>query len=679
MTQAVLASIVVLLLIAAVCLIVLVVRSGNTKRARISLGEERQKGMPSGTESLNGAGTNADRSVSRRLFILFGFVVAALGSLFVRLWSMQLVSGKDYTAQAESNRTTEYKTAASRGRIYDRNGKELVGNRSSFAVLVNAEVQYDEGTIQRLSNVLGIPRETVAQLAASQSEGAQADRLISLDVSDRSVAFISEHPSAFPGVQVEARTVRTYPMGSLAAHVLGYTGTISAEELKNQTLGMTYESGDTVGKDGAEQAFEGYLQGDHGVKRVEINAAGEVVSQLDTVDPVQGNDVRLTIDADIQKVAEDALQQAFDDARTNKYLNAQAGAIVCMDCTNGEIIAMASAPTYDPAEFIGGISSETWERLTDEDSGYPLSNRCIAGQYPAASTFKGFTGLAGLQYGYASEGSTWHCAGTWTGFGEAWPQKCWNTYGHGDIGFHMGIVESCDVVFYEIAKRFYDEDTTNVALQTYLQSWGFGSKTGIELPGEAGGRVPTPEWKKNYNRDAPENQAWQPGDMSNLIIGQGDLLVSPLQIACGYAGLATGRIPKPVLLHSVVSADGKTNVVDGAKFQGSTYSPQFEQANIEIMRNGFRGVVADGSVKSVFADMATTTSGKTGTGEVAGKDNFGWYVGFGPSDNPKYVCACCIEEGGSGGSCAAPAVRQELSAAFGEEVKHVFVESTRER
>ena len=681
MTQAVLASIFVLLLIAAICIIVLVVRSGNAKRSRISLGDEHASasGAPAGTQSMGGATAESNKGISRRFFIFFGLVCAAIGALFVRLWSMQLVSGKEYSAQAESNRITEYKTAAARGRIYDRNGKELVVNRLSFAVLVNSEVQNNEGVLQRLSNVLGIPRQTIDKLAASESEGAQADRLVALDVADRTVAYISEHPSAFPGVQVEARTVRSYPMGSLAAHVLGYTGTISQAELKNQSTGITYENGDTVGKDGVEQAFENYLQGDHGVKRVEINAVGEVVSQLDTVDPVQGNDIRLTIDADIQAVAENALEQAFEDAHSNGYLNAQSGALICMDCTNGEIIAMASAPTFDPSEFIGGVSTETWESLTDEESGYPLSNRCIAGQFPAASTFKGFTGLAGLQHGYASDGSVWNCEGTWTGFGEAWPQKCWNVYGHGNIGFHMGIVESCDVVFYEIAKRFYQENSTGTVLQDYLNSWGFGSKTGIELPGEAAGRVPTPQWKKEYNRDAPENQAWQPGDVSNLIIGQGDLLVSPLQIACGYAGLATGRIPKPVLLHSVVSNDGKTNVVEGSQFQGSNFTPEFTQENIEIMRSGFRDVVADGSVKKVFSGMATATSGKTGTGEVAGKDNMGWYVGFGPNDNPKYVCVCCIEEGGSGGSCAAPAVRQVLSAVFGEEVKHIFVESTRER
>ncbi|MGI6031885.1 MAG: penicillin-binding protein 2 [Coriobacteriales bacterium] len=679
MTAAVGAAIIVLLFIAAICLLVLVVRSGNKKSSRISLNKRSAKDLPTGVESLSGSEGEGGTMVRRRSFITMGIIGTALGVLAVKLWSMQVISGSSYSAKADANRITEYTTIAPRGRIFDRNGVELVGNRSTFAVLANSEVQDNREVVNRLSNVLGIPRQTVQQLAESESEGAQADRVIALDVDERAVAYISEHPSAFPGVSIEGRTVRTYPKGTLAAHVLGYTGTISESELANQSNGISYESGDIVGKDGAEQAFEAYLQGDRGVKRVEINAAGEVVSTVDSIDPVQGNDIRLTIDAKVQKVAEDALKRAFSDAHKAGYPNASAGAIVCMNAKTGEIIAMASYPTYNPAEFVNGISSDTWEEMTAEDSGYPLSNRCIAGQYPAASTFKGFTGLAGLQYGFATTSSVWDCKGTWTGFGKKWPQKCWNTSGHGLINFHNGIVESCDVVFYEIAKRFYNYDKNETALQDYLKSWGFGSKTGIELSGEAEGRVPTPEWKKKYNRDAPESQAWLPGDLSNLIIGQGDLLVTPLQICCGYAGLATGKVPKPVLLHSVLSSDDQSVVVDGATYRGNVVNPDFTQKNIKIMRSGFRGVVADGSVKSIFSGLGVKISGKTGTAEVAGKDNYGWFVGYGPSDDPEYVCACCIEEGGAGATCAAPAVRSVLAKALGKSSQHVSGSTTSER
>ena len=201
----------------------------------------------------------------------------------------------------------------------------------------------------------------------------------------------------------------------------------------------------------------------------------------------------------------------------------------------------------------------------------------------------------------------------------------------------------------------------------------------MELSGEQEGRVPTPEWKKAYNRDAPESQAWQPGDITNLMIGQGDLLVTPLQIACGYAGLATGTIPKPVLLHSVLAQDGKTVVVDGSRFYGSNFSPKFKESNIEIMRSGFEGVVSEGSVKSVFSGMGVKSAGKTGTGEVAGKDNYAWYVGYAPAKDPKYVCACIIEQGGAGATSAAPAVRSVLAKALGKSSKHVSGHSTHER
>lgn len=675
MTEAIRASIIVLLFIAAIAIIIAVVRSGGKSGSVFKLDSTKTNSTMAATET----NVDGEAAVRRRFLEFMGIAGIGLGALFVKLWSMQVISGKDYTAKAEENRITEYTTVAPRGRIFDRNGVELVGNRSSFAVLISADEQSNKKVIRRLSNVLGIPRETVAAKAVDSSSGAQADRLIALDVDDRAVAFISEKPTAFPGVKVEARTVRTYPQGTMAAHVLGYAGTISQDELSKQDGSHTYESGDTVGKDGAEQAFESYLQGDRGVKRVEINAAGEVVGTVDSVDPVRGNDVRLTIDSKVQKVAEDALKNAFSDASRAGYRNASAGAIVCLDATNGEVIAMASAPTYDPAEFVDGVSSDTWERLTDENSDYPLSNRCIAGLYPAASTFKGFTGLAGLENKFASTSKIWDCKGTWTGFGKAWPQKCWNLNGHGHIGFHHGIVESCDVVFYEIGKQFYNIKGSDTVLQEYLQDWGFGSVTGIELSGEQEGRVPTPEWKKAYNRDAPESQAWQPGDMTNLIIGQGDLLVTPLQIACGYAGLATGTVPKPVLLHSVMAEDGKTVVVDGSRFYGSNFHPKFKKKNLEIMRSGFEGVVSEGSVKGVFSGMGVKSAGKTGTGEVAGKDNYAWYVGYAPAKNPKYVCACIIEEGGAGATSAAPAVRSVLAKALGKSSKHVSGHSTHER
>lgn len=293
MTAAIFAAISVLLIVVAIAIIVIVIRSGRRRPTRIPIDTRNASELAMSTEAHGGPGGDSQGPTRRRFFGFVAVIAACIGALIVKLWSMQVISGAEYTAKAEGNRINEYTTIAPRGRIFDRNGVELVGNRSTFAVLASADVQNDKLVIQRLSDVLGIPRETIASLAASQTQGAQADRLIALDVDDRAVAYISEHPNAFPGVRIESRTVRTYPNDDLAAHVLGYTGTISQEELKREVNGLTYESGDIVGKDGVEQAFESYLQGDRGIKRVEVNAAGEVVNAVDSVEPVQGNDIRI--------------------------------------------------------------------------------------------------------------------------------------------------------------------------------------------------------------------------------------------------------------------------------------------------------------------------------------------------------------------------------------------------
>ena len=240
MTEAVRASLIVLLFIAAIVLIIVVIRSGKKPGSVFKLDSTKTNSTMAATQTVDNDSVDGESNMRRRFFAFMGLAGVGLGALFVKLWSMQVISGQDYRAKAEENRITEYTTVAPRGRIFDRNGVELVGNRSSFAVLISADEQSNKKVIRRLSNVLGIPRETVSQLAGSSTEGAQADRLIALDVDERSVAYITEHPKAFPGVHVEARTVRTYPQGTLAAHVLGYAGTISQEELDKSNSAHSY-------------------------------------------------------------------------------------------------------------------------------------------------------------------------------------------------------------------------------------------------------------------------------------------------------------------------------------------------------------------------------------------------------------------------------------------------------
>ena len=369
----------------------------------------------------------------------------------------------------------------------------------------------------------------------------------------------------------------------------------------------------------------------------------------------QGNDVYLTISARVQSIAEQKLKELIAPNGVIGGGTGTAGAVVAMEVDTGNVVCMANFPTFDPTNFVGGVSQENWDRYNDSGSSYaPLMNRCIAGQYPAASTFKAFTGLAALNYGFASSSTSWNCSGTWTGFGEAYAQKCWLTTGHGAIDLRRGIVVSCDVVFYEIAKNFYDASSKigDDAMQNYIKEFGLGSKTGIELPDEAQGVIPTPEWKKEYFRNAPEEGQWQPGDMTNMVIGQGNVLVTPLQMAVGYAGIATGTLPVPNLLKEVRNSSGET-VVSREPKKGTM--PDVEKAHLEIMRDALRGVAEeDGGLPTMLKQYDYQCACKTGTGEWADHDGYAWFAMYAPYDNPKYVVTCVITEGGAGADAAAP-------------------------
>lgn len=598
-----------------------------------------------------------------RTFV-FGAVIGGIfGVLTAKLWSLQLINHSYYQDLAEQNFTATTSTVAPRGRILDRNGKELVRNRASLTLLGAGELSDNRNLIHRLSLLTGIPKSVLRARLLDETAGAQADRIIASDVSLKAVSFISEHPTLFDGVTVESRTVREYPYGSMAAHALGYAGTISESELAAGAEGITYESDDVVGKSGIEQAYESVLQGIRGSKTYKVDSSGTREALLDEVPPQPGSDVVVTLDADVQQAAEWALNEAFASCARSQHPNANAGAVVAMDVTNGEILVLASAPTFSPGQFVNGISSDLWESMTSEDSGYPFTNRAIAGQYPAASTFKTFTGLAGLQFGIIDTSTIVDCTGVWTGFGDAYPQKCWLKTGHGNVDLKTAYSVSCDIYFYEVARGFYrraDENPT--MLQDYLMTWGFGSKTGIDIGGETAGRIPTPEWKKEYNWDNPEAGQWYPGDYSNLIIGQGDVLVTPIQEAMAFGGIATGKLRVPHLLKEVRNSTGGTAITGKDRAQDS--QPDYEQANIDIVRADLRNANID---SAAFQDTLLQAAGKSGTGETgrADKDDYGWYTAYAPYDNPKYCVSCCIEQAGGGTAFCAPVVRYVLAKLLG--------------
>jgi penicillin-binding protein 2 len=592
-------------------------------------------------------------------------VILVLGLLLARLWTMQVLNGSAYAQQAVENRVREVTTEAPRGRILDRAGRELVTNRPTMAVVVAPAAKDDDKLLARLSTVLNMPAADIKQRVSSVKLAPLASRTVAIDVPMTAVSYLSEHEADFPGVDVRIQAVRKYPQGALAAHVLGYAGEVSESEL--QATDSPYQYGDIVGKAGAEKSFEGVLQGDRGRQLIEVDAAGRARRVILDSDPVAGRDVMLTIDSKVQEVTEKALAQAMQDAHKDKFIKARAGAAVAIDIKTGEIIAMASLPTYDPELFLGGISQKNWQTLNSKESEFPLTNRAIMAQYPAASTFKAMTGLAGLEAGFTSAGTTYDCKGKWVGMGEQWKKYCWDHAGHGSETFMEGIKDSCDTVFYEIGYRFYKD--RGEKLQKFARRFGFGAKSGIDLPGEAKGRVPDTAWKAAYNENYPEYQQWLPGDTVNLAIGQGDLLVTPLQLLDSYAGIANGgKVMTPHVMKQVLDAQGAP--IRTAQ-PAVSFDTKASRRNLSTMKTALVSVTEDGTGRGAFTGFPVTVAGKTGTAQVAGKDDMALFVGFAPAEKPRYAVVVVIEEGGHGGSVAGPAARQILAACLGQKIEHV--------
>lgn len=603
-------------------------------------------------------------SLTRRFIGLIVASAGVFGVLAAKLWQMQVLSGQQYAEDAHENLFTDVATPAPRGCMYDANGTALVLNRLSQTVLADADVADDPDVVRRLAAVLGLPAPIVRARIADAASGAQAQRVVASDATLRDVAFITEHFEAFPGVVVETRTMREYPYGALAAHALGYTGAPTEEQLELTEEGRTILAIDTVGMSGLESYYDSLLSGDHGSRRVMTDAMGNIVNVVSETEAVKGSDVHLELNAQAQYTADRLLAETIAPGGDIGTGNGVAGAVVALDVRTGGVKVMASYPTYDPTSFTGGIPEDVWALYNTDESHAPLSNRVINGQYAAASTYKAFTGMAGLEYGFAGDESEWECTGSWDGFDTGVPQKCWARAGHGTLGLREGIVQSCDVVFYEIAKQFFlhgpegSDELTETALQEYIGKYNFGKATGVDLANEAEGRIPTPSWKAEQWRNVPSEARWVGGDYTNMIIGQGDVLVTPLQVACGYMGIATGKILKPHLLKEVRNTDGEVVV----SFEPEVIAePEVNQEHLDFVREALRGVVTDNAtVASAFAAAGVEAAGKSGTAEHTDRPDDAWFVAYAPYDDPHYVCACVVEQGGDGSSAAGPIVAQVL-------------------
>lgn len=585
------------------------------------------------------------------------FAAGVFAVLLARIFGMQVLDSDSYSSQADENAYTTVSTQAPRGIIYDADGIALVTNRTSMTVVADADVADDRDVMRRLSAVLGIPLNIVRQRIEDATVGAQAQRTVASDVRLRDIAFISEHADAFPGVEIQSRTVRTYPYGALAAHVLGYTQTATQSDLDNVSEGREIESGDDVGQAGVEAQYDDLLAGEHGARVVIADAQGNVREVVSQIDPSKGSDIYLTIKAPVQYMVDSRLASLIAPGGVIGSGTGTAGAAVVMDVRDGSIIALSSYPCYEPERFVGGISASDWAVYNDEDgtSQHPMINRVIRGEYPAASTYKAFTSLAGLEYGFATRNQAWTCTGSWDGFGSGDWQDCWLASGHGTLDLRQGIVQSCDVVFYEIGKAFFDnmDAVGEDAMQEVVERFNFGQITGIDLPeGESEGRVPTPEWKRNNYRDYPESASWLGGDSTNTIIGQGYVIVTPLQIAVAYGAIATGKLVRPHVLKEVRNAQGDVVISHETEVIGE---PEVDASDLEFVRDALHGVATENSeVSALFAQYGIDAAAKTGTGEVSGKDDYAWFVCYAPYDDPKYVVSLVIEEGGGGSAVAAP-------------------------
>ena len=616
----------------------------------------------------------AEEKLQRKLAVLGLLMAAAFGVLFARLWFMQIVSGDDYRKKAEGNRIREISIEAPRGRILDRNGRVMVKNRAALTIsVVPAEMGGDQQVIKRLSRLLGMGEKEIKYRIEKSQAPNQRAVLIKSDVGEEVVTYVREHQREFPGVIAGTRPIRDYPYNELAAHVIGYLGEISPEKLRKEK-GKGYQAGDEIGLSGVEATYDEELRGKVGKYRLEVDATGNAIREISRHEARSGQNLVLTIDMNIQALADRTLQAVVEatrqryDPEGGKSYKASGAAMVVMDPGNGEILAMSSFPTFNLNEFVGGISEKAWRELNDPRNQYPLNNRAIMSELPPGSTFKAVTALAAMQESMFQMNSTFNCEHVFTkGAFKDYPKYCWST--HHRLDLFQAIVQSCDIAFYEMGYAFYgrQEHETGRPLWEYARDFQLGKRTGVDLTSEMDGRVPNPIWKKDFNRNHPEYQVWYPGDTVNMAIGQGDILTTPLQMAYVYSGIASGgKFYRPHLMKRLENEEGKATRQAALEVAAElNINPAF----IDSVTKALTGVVkGKGTASATFEGFPLDripVAGKTGTSEITGKQATAWFVCFAPVPLPKYVIAVAIEQGGHGGESAAPAARRMLEGLFG--------------
>ena len=538
-----------------------------------------------------------------------------------------------------------HRLTAARGSIYDRNGEPLATQGALVTVgVVPQDIQDESHLLAELSLILNMSQEDIQSVYTAP--GVQPHWFVPIaDISFEASVTHARVLDSLPGVMLRETSVRTYPQGSVAAHIVGYMGEINQDELMTlQEVG--YVEADAIGKTGLERWGETLLAGRRGGRLAIITAQGELVDTIVEHPATQSRSIHTTIDLELQKLAEEAL----GDHR---------GAIVALDPNNGEILAMATSPRYDPNELTWGrFDAARWQSLSS-DSARPLVNRATQGAYPTGSVFKVVTAAAALEGAGFSPDTTIKCTGSWAGLGPGWTKYDWLRSGHGPMDFRSAIVRSCDVFFWEMGFRLNELDAE--LLPSYGHHFGFGELTGMDAIDETAGLVPDPAWKEEFFT-GEGNPFWVPGDAVNLAVGQGDLLATPLQVANMMAAIGNGGILyRPHLVMRISGTPQEEEQVFTASERGRL---PISEANLQVLRDGLDGVTSnrDGTAWYAFEGAAFSSAGKTGTAETPDEKPHAWFAGYAPAEAPQIAVAAIVENSGEGSVYAAPLCRQVMEA-----------------
>lgn len=567
--------------------------------------------------------------------------VLVIAVLIGRAAYLQIYQGEYYAGLADGNRIRIVPSMAPRGTFYDRNGELLVTNRPGFSVsLLPLTAPISDDVIDRLSDLLKVPTDEIKTKIAGQS-GFNPIR-IKTDVTPDIVSIIEEQKSQYPGVVIEVTPIRDYILKQEGAHTFGYVSEINDTELEKMK-DEGYKSGDIIGKFGLEKVYDKELRGENGGQQVEVDVSGKPVQILGRKEPVPGDDLELTIDINLQQAAE----KAVDEQLTQ--IGAHAAAAVVMNPQTGEILAMVSRPAFDPNLFAHGISSKDWNQLNNNPY-HPMDNKTITGEYPPGSTFKIVTGTAALTEGVVTPDEQIFDSG------HHWIIPKGNADGEalGWLNFRTALAHSDNVYFYEMGNRLGID-----RLEKYARMFGLGAKTGIDLPYEATGLVANRRYKeKNF-----DDGEWYLSETFDAAIGQGFNLVTPLQAAMVMGEIAAdGKRYKPHVVNRIIAPDGSV-VKD---FQPELLSQlDVPEEDIKLVQDGLHDVTKYGTAASSFRGFTVDIAGKTGTAENSQGRDHGWFVAYGPFDNPNIVVAVIVENGGYGSQSAVPIGRKILEAAFG--------------